>query len=214
MSVELRSFLPAVCRAPFWGLVALLLAGCASTLSARVTTYEQWPADAPGQTYTMKPTPDQAGNLEYQAFSDMIRASIGRTGLVEAQSGQTARFNVSFSYSNPMSQSWVQQYADPFFPGPPMAPWGGYYGGRFGFGGGVFYSPPVVNVPVNVYKNTLTVTISDNRRNGAEVYRSSTVSISDSDNLPAVMPYLTRAIFDGFPANNGSVRDLTYELSR
>ncbi len=197
----------------FAGLFALLfLAGCASSINARVTTYEKWPSDAPGQKYTVVPMAGQENNLEYQSFADMLRAAIGRTGLVEADSPAQARFVVSFSYDNPMSQSWVQQFAEPYFPGPFFGPWAGYYGGPYGFGGGMFYSPPVINTPVTVFKNTLTVIIKDNKRDGQEVYRSTSVVVTDSDNLPAVMPYLTNAIFDGFPANNGSVRDITYSI--
>lgn len=191
----------------------LLLTGCASSLSARVTTYAQWPSDAPGQTYQFEPGPIQKNNLEYQAFADMIRASIGRTGLIEAQPEQPARFIVSFEYANPLSQTWVQQFAQPYFPGPGFGPWRGFYGGPFGFGGGAFYSPPVINTPVTVYKNTLTIIIADNQKQGAEVYRSTAVSISGNENLPSVMPYLTRAIFDDFPANNGSVKDITYSIN-
>jgi hypothetical protein len=195
------------------GLLALLmLAGCASSISARVTTYEKWPEDAPGQKYTVAPMAGQDSNLEYQSFADMIRASIGRTGLVEAGNPSEARFVVSFSYDNPMSQSWVQQFAEPYFPGPFFGPWAGYYGGPYGFGGGMFYSPPVINTPVTTFKNSLTVIIKDNELDGAEVYRSTAVVITESDNLPAVMPYLTNAIFDGFPANNGSVRDISYTI--
>ncbi|HCN70720.1 MAG: hypothetical protein CML16_08630 [Pusillimonas sp.] len=205
-------------RWPVWGrffaglAALLLLAGCASTISARVTTYEKWPADAPGQKYAVVPMPSQENNLEYQSFADMIRASIGRTGLVEANSPAQARFTVSFSYDNPMSQSWVQQFAEPYFPGPFFSPWAGYYGSPYGFGGGMFYSPPVINTPVTLFKNSLTVIIKDNERDGAEVYRSTAVLVTESDDLPAVMPYLTNAIFDGFPANNGSVRDISYTI--
>jgi hypothetical protein len=165
-----------------------------------------------GKTYHIVAQQGQAGNLEYQTYSDMIRANMGRTGLVEAQPGEKARFNVSFDYGNPVTQTWAQQYADPYFYngfGPGLGPWGGYYGG--GWGGGVFYSPPVVNVPVQIYKNTLTVIIKDNARNGVEVYRSSAVSASSHDNLLNVMPYLARAVFEGFPGNNGQQRVIEYE---
>lgn len=196
-------------------LGVFFLGGCASTLSARVTTFAQWPGGVEGQHYRIEADASQRNNLEYQAYADMVRASAGRTGLVEATGATTPRFIVSFSYSNPVSQSWVQQYADPYFyDGPMFAPWGGFYGPHYGWGGGIFYSPPVVNVPVTVYKNTLTLVIRDQNRNGAEVYRSTAVSVSSQDNLSQVMPYLVRSIFDGFPANNGSTRDITYELPR
>jgi len=194
-----------------------LLAGCASTLSARVTTFQQWPIGVEGAHYRIAPLPSQTKTLEYQAFSDMIRAAIGRTGLVEAAAGAPARFEVSFDYGNPVTQSFVQQYNDPFFYngfGPGYGPWSGYYGGYGGWGGGMFYSPPIVNVPVQVYKNTLTVVIKDNHRDGAEVYRTTAVNGSTSDNLVTVMPYLARAVFDGFPGNNGQVREISYERQR
>lgn len=187
----------------------MLVAGCASTLSARVTTFQQWPADAQGATY--KVVPPAGETLEVQTFADMIRAAIGRTGLVESQGGQ-ARFDVHFEYGATVSQEWVQRYHDPYFDGFSPWGWGGYYGGFRGWGGGIYYTPSVVNVPVSVEKNTLTVTINDNQRQGVQVYKSTAVSTSGS--LVEVMPYLARAVFDGFPGNNGQVRNITYDLKQ
>ena len=191
--------------------LAVLLSGCASSLSARVTSFQQWPAQAQGETYRLVPGPEQdASSLEYQAFGDMLRAAIGPTGLVEAKAGEQARFDVGFHYENPVRQSWVRRYDDHFYPG--FSPFWGSYGGYYGWGGGVFYSPRVVTVPVDAYKNQLTVTINDNQQNGIQVYRSSAVNESLNDNLIAVMPYLTQAVFDNFPGNNGQVRTVRYEL--
>lgn len=190
----------------------LLLGGCASTLSARVTTYQQWPIGVEGEYYRIVPGPAQSGNLQFGAYADMLRAAIGPTGLREAAGNAQPRFEVRFEYDNPVRQTWVQRYDDPFFyPGWPA--FGGYYG-HWGWGGSVFYSPRVINVPVEVYRNTLTVTISDLTLQGNEVYRATAVHSSNSDNLDAVMPYLMQAIFDGFPGNNGQVREVRYELPR
>src|SRR3546814_9579885 len=82
----------------------------------------------------------------------------------------------------------------------------------FRSGGGAFFPPPVVNVPVSVYKNELTVWIKDNHEQGAEVYRSSAVTITSGNSLPEVMPYLARAVFDHFPGNNGQVRIVRYDI--
>ena len=193
------------------GMAGLMfLAGCASTLSARVTTFQQWPADAQGASYRI--VPPKGDTLEVQAFSDMMRAAIGRTGLVEAQGDQAPRFDVHFEYGTTSSQEWVQRFHDPYFDGFGPWGWGGYYGGFRGWGGGLYYTPTVVNVPVRVDKNTLTVTINDNQRQNAQVYKSTAVSASGS--LVEVMPYLTQAVFDGFPGNNGQVRNITYDLQR
>ena len=198
--------------------VAFLVSACASTLSARVTTYQQWPAGLEGATYRIVPSQTQRNNLEFQAFADMVRASMGPTGLVEAQEGAPARFDVGLIYGNSVTQSWVQRYNDPYLNdgwgmmGPGWG--GGYYGGYHSWGGGIFFSPSVVNVPVEVYKNSLTVVITDNQNKGAEVYRSTAVNIGSRDNLTSVMPYLAQAVFDGFPGNNGQVREITYDLGR
>lgn len=197
-----------------WSVAALLaLGGCASSLSARVTSYQQWPVGTQGEYYRIVPAPDQAGNLQFGAFADMLRAAIGPTGLREAEGSARVRFDVHMEYANPVQQVWEQRYSDAYFFDGWMGPtFGGYYGGWHGWGGGVFYSPPVVNVPVEVYRNTLTVTIFDQESNGREVYRATAVHTGTSDNLQAIMPYLMQAVFDDFPGSNGQVREVRYEL--
>lgn len=209
---NLRSYAHAT-RAAGALALALLLTGCASTLSARVTSYQQWPADAAGASYRIVPEKGQKNDLEYQAYADMLVASIGPTGLVQAGASQTARFDVSFSYESSAFERWVQRSYDPYLnDGWGFSPFYGYYGAYSRWGGGVFYSPSVGNVQITVYQNTLTVTIRDNRNGGAEVYKSSAVNVSGRESLTEVMPYLAQAVFDHFPGNNGQVRDVTYEL--
>lgn len=196
----------------FVGIMAL--ASCASTISARVTSYQEWPADTTGETYSIAPSPAQVNNLEFQAFADMVRAAIGPTGLVEAASADAARFDIVMAYGNPVEQRWVQRYHDPYMGGWGFNPFfGGMYGGYggWGWGSGMYITPSVTTIPVDIYKNTLTITIKDNQNHGMEVYRSSAVSISDGNDLASVMPYLTQAVFDDFPGNNGQVREVRYD---
>lgn len=187
-------------------LGTLLLGGCVSAISARVTSYQRWPENVQGQTYRIVPDAAQRNNLQYQSFADMVRAAIGPTGLVESHAN-SARFDVGFTYSSTPEQAWVQRFAPaPYYYGPG---WGGYYGP---WGPGYYGGPAVVDVPVPAYRNTLTVTIKDASNHGAEVYRSSAVSLSGASNLQVLMPYLARAVFDGFPGNNGQVRDISYPM--
>lgn len=190
--------------------LVLLTACAAPSWSAKLTRFQQWPANTIGATYYLEPTAEQTNNLEYLAFADMIRASIGSTGLVEAQNLSVARFAVDFDYGTTLEQRWIEQYRDSVYP-----PWGwggGYYGINDGWAGGMFYSPPpIVNVPVQAYKNSLTVIIKDQAQNDKEVYRAQAVSYSQNDSLTVQMPYLSRAVFDGFPGNNGQVIDITYQ---
>lgn len=194
-------------------VASTILAGCASSISARVSSYQQWPGDATGASYRIVATPQQQGSLEFQSFADMVRAAMGPTGLVEAAAGQAERFDVMLDYGNPVDRRWVQRYQDPYMDGWGFSPFfGGVYGGRggWGWGSGIYMGPSVVNVPVDVYKNTLTITIKDKKNSNMEVYRSSAVSLSEADNLAAVMPYLAQAVFDQFPGNNGQVREVRY----
>jgi len=185
---------------------AALLSGCVTpTVQATVTSFQQWPASVVGETYRfVDATPGQGNNLEYQSYQDAMRASMGATGLVEAQSDTSARFNVSFTYKSEQTQVMVPQPYDPYFYGG----MGGFYGSPF-FGGGM-WGPAWVDVPAVAYQNRLAVNIFDNTKNGAEVYRASAYTVSSNPDLLGTMPYLTRAIFDNFPGNNGSVRQVNY----
>jgi len=196
---------------------ATMLGGCASGFYANVTSYQKWPADATGQTYRIVLDAGQsADNLEFQAVADMVRANIGSTGLVEARPAadsaitQTARFDLHLQYENPTTQIWTQRYADDYYR---WFPYGGYYGRHFGWGG-MWYPPPLVTVPMQVHRNTLTLWMTDSQNNHAEVYRATAIHLGESDQLIASMPYLVQAIFDGFPGNNGQVRQIRYELPK
>ncbi|OZI19428.1 hypothetical protein CAL26_17545 [Bordetella genomosp. 9] len=197
-------------------LLAGLVAGCATTptVSARVTSFQDWPAGATGQRYRFVPAdPSQNNNLEYQSFQDMVRSGISPTGLVEAQAGQPARFDVSFKYGVTQTQVNVRRPVDPYFYGG-YGP--GFYGGRYWgspWGPGM-WGPDWVDTPSVAYRNALTVEIRDASQGGKEVYRATAYSVSGNDRLLAVMPYLVRAIFDNFPANNGSEREVRYTMGR
>lgn len=201
----------------FWFALAAitLVTGCASTLSARVTSFQKWPADSQGATYAIVTAAGQENNLEFQSIADMVRANIGPIGLVEAPSASASRFAVHIQYDNPTSRTYVQRYADPYlYDGWGFGPAFGWYGGYRSWGGAIYFPPPVATVPVVVYKNTLTVVIDDKSQGGKEVYRSSAINVSTDDNLLQAMPYLARAVFDGFPGNNGQVREVEYERGR
>lgn len=195
----------------------LALAGCASTLDAQVTSYQQWPVDAAGARYQIVPMAEQQNNLQFQFYADMIRANIGPTGLVEAQASEDARFELILNYSNPITKGWSQSYNDGYIGGgwgfnPFFGIYQGGYGG--GWGSGISMGPSSVSVPVDIYKNTLSIIIKDKQQKGAEVYRSSAVNVSSSNSLADVMPYLAQAVFDDFPGNNGQVREVRYPRSR
>jgi hypothetical protein len=193
------------------GVVSLtaVLAGCASTLSTHVTSFQQWPPNAAGQTYRFVPTnPGQANNLEYHSYQDMVRAAIGSTGLIEGQAGAPVRFAVSFDYGAEQTQVMTRRAYDPYFYGSP-----GFYGSPWGYGVyGGYWGPEWVDVPVVGYRDFLSLQIRDVSHGNAEVYRSSASAFSSHPDLVNIMPYLVRSIFDNFPGNSGSARVIKYKL--
>lgn len=193
-------------------LFLFALAGCATTpsVSARVTSFQRWPADAVGQRYRfVAAEPAQNNNLEYQSFQDTLRSGLGTTGLVEAKAGESARFDVLFKYGVSQTQVMVRQPYDPYFYGG-YGP--GFYGSRGYWGGwGGYWGPGWIDVPTVAYRNALTIEIHDAAHGGAEVYRATAYNVSGGNNMLRVLPYLVRAIFDDFPGNNGSEREVTYQ---
>src|SRR3546814_12479909 len=98
-------------------LAIYALAGCATTLSARVTSFQKWPGGVQGETYRLVRGADQPDSLGYQTSADMVRASIGPVGLVEAQAGGQARFAGSFRHGDTQDHEWVTRYDAHYFPG-------------------------------------------------------------------------------------------------
>ena len=199
----------------------LALAGCAATVPARVTTFQQWPSDAVGATWKLSPTREQQDSLEYREYADMVRSAIGPVGLVEAKGAERARFIVDLSYGVEPVQLRVERGYDPFY-----SPWGPYgygYGGfgrrgrggvGFGYGWGAPYPSTWSSTTVDASRSFLKVVIRDANQGNAKVYESTAVNTGSGGSLPEVMPYLVRAIFDRFPDTNGQVRQVNYEVDR
>ncbi|MGO3742308.1 DUF4136 domain-containing protein [Kerstersia sp.] len=192
------------------GLAVFLLAGCASSISARVTSFQQWSDSYEGQAYEIS-TPEQSrGNLEYASYSDMLRSALGATGLVEAREGTPARFLVSFDYQVKPVTALVEEPVWWGMGQPGFRP--RFYGPGYGYGywGG---PPEWVARPVSAKEYRLTVTIRDKDQQNHEVYRSTAehLGAGDSENLE-VAPYLFHAVFDHFPGNNGQIRRVNYQL--
>jgi len=189
------------------GLV-LALGGCASSFSAQVTRYQQWPAQTSGAQYWIEPEGPQHNNLQFQTYADTVRAALGPTGLVEAQSMAQARFIVHLDYAGTQQRVWRRQMVDPYF-------YSGFYGPQFGYypyWGGMGFGPIIESVPEDVYQLSLRVRIDDQTQQGREVYRATAVATSRRGNLGAAMPYLARAVFDQFPGRNGQVIQVRYPL--
>lgn len=183
------------------GCLLVALSGCSAVFSAQVSRYEVWPERTTGESYWIAPEGDQVNNLQFDTYADTVRAALGPTGLVGAANRAAARFIVHLDYGSAPARVWRQQFVDPYFyPGfhRPWGPWGG--------------GPMIESVPVEVARMSLTVRIDDMKQQGREVYRATARTDGRPDTLGAVMPYLARAVFDGFPGRNGEVIAVRYPL--
>ena len=197
------------------GLLALALSGCASTMSSRVTTFQQWPANAAGSSYVFERIGPQRDSLEHEQYEEEARAALGVTGLREVRAGETARFGIAMEYGvTPVSVSVQRPVTDPFYSNPrPVA--------VIGRDGRVYYrwvQPyPFAytyweNTTVPALRNALKVEIRDRTQGNAKVYEATAVHVGSNENFPLIMPWLLRSVFDNFPNANGQVRDVTYKV--
>lgn len=212
------SQMPRFVRAGLLGVLVLTLAACASNreFTTQVTSFQQWPADATGAHYRFDR--QDGRNLEQQTYVGFVRNNMFRTGLIEALGRESARFDVGFSIGAEQRQQLVQRETGNYdlYPtfGFGMGFPHGYYGNPFFSNVGIAMAPRYEMVPVPYQRYSLTVSIRDRQRNGAEVYRATALGDSRERSLPEIMPYLAASVFDGFPGNNGQVRKVEFERQK
>lgn len=190
-----------------------LMSACASSWSAKVTTFQRWPAELYEARYSIVPNEVQKNSLEFQAVADSVRVALGAVGLVEG--GVDGRLVVELSYGNPLQKEWVERYVDPYDPFVYGSPFSIGLGGGFGrsmhFRGMYYSMPHYVSMPVDIYSNTLKVVIKDKEKNMAEVFNVTAINKSETDNLFTVIPLLAKAAFNNFPGLNGQVEEVRFK---
>ncbi len=195
---------------------ALLLTGCAHTLTAKVTRFNQWPADAAGASYRFT-SADPQRTLELQAYQGQVGAELQRLGLRLAAAGEPARFvvDVRADLSEQQRQRLVPVYSDQWVYVPP---WRDAQGRLFG---GHWVPDPMGaryagdrTVTQTVQRSQLQLRISESGPgSGARrVFEATAVHEGSDDDLVAVVPYLVQGTFQDFPGANGQVRRLSFDL--
>ena len=215
------------------GSLVLVLAGCASPrLATTVTHFQQWPAHAKGAGYTVTVEPvlqAEVGKigetfilpeLEAQTYAAYVGQHLQAQGLVPAARPEQARMLVNISIQ---SRKGVVEVREPFF----RPALGVGFGGAHWHFGGLWMDPwmwedRISRRPVQSY--TLQVRIADRHSttqnkgyapgraqsqmpvfDGRAEYTGSPVA------LHKIMPYLIRAVFDGFPGSNGHTHRVVFD---
>lgn len=187
------------------------MSGCASVITAQVSSFQQWPADAAGSRFSLLAGADASRSLEQASYGALVAAALEKQGLRQAAPGQAARFlvdlNVSRETEDRASLRPVYRDRYVFHPGYRDA------AGRLypGFWGPDPFGPRYVGdqqVVQTVSLSRLRLRLLDAQadpKSPRTVYEAQALHEGDAP-LPSVVPWLVRAVFDDFPAANGSVR--------
>jgi Domain of unknown function (DUF4136) len=217
----LRTFLvsPRLCLAL---LVTALLTACASTITARVTSFNQWPADTAGSTFSYITAVNPSRELEQASYETLVQAELEKLGLKRAATGQVGRIQVDVAATHRTEDKTYMApvYQDNYVFFPPYRDAAGHL--IPGMWGPDPFGPRYVgDRPVNrtVHTSSLNLRLIDTK--GAAVgnqagmprtvFESRAIYQGENGDLPAVMPYLVRAVFDGFPGQNGKTRAVRFD---
>lgn len=200
------------------GITALLTA-CASPITTRVTSFNQWPADMAGSTFSYITPMDTTRQLEQATYEGYVQAELEKRGLKRAPAGENGRLQVDVATSTRSEEkTWLQPvYQDNMVFLPPYRD----AAGRF-YGGGWVpdpFGPRYVGdrpVSMTVYTSSLRLRLLDTKGTPAgkpprTVFESRAMYEGSTSDLPLVVPYLVRAVFDDFPGQNGQVRTVKFD---
>jgi Domain of unknown function (DUF4136) len=194
--------------------LSLLLTGCATTLRSDITSFQRWPANAAGSSYSFKRMAGQETSLEHKTYEDLARTEMAALGLAEAPVGAKGRFEVSLDYGiNTRTYLSREAIVDhPSYWHPPRYFHNG--GWQPGYWAPSPFGPTVVGyrtVSQDVSNRRLHVDISEGAN---KVFEASATSSGSNASLPSIMPYLIRSVFDGFPGTNGQNRVLEFDVDK
>jgi Domain of unknown function (DUF4136) len=197
---------------------AALLAGCASPITAKVTSFNQWPADAAGASFSYIVAADKAGDLEQVAYQGYVQAELEKRGLKRAATGQVGRFQVDIATGHGTRDRKFREpiYQDYYTFRPPYRDAAGNvypgfwmpdpFGSRYVGDREVVRTTQVSDLQVRLFD-----TRSGSPGKPQAVFESRAVYEGDNEDLAALVPYLVKAAFDGFPGQNGGVRMVKFD---
>jgi hypothetical protein len=203
-------------------LVTALLTGCASTITARVTSFNQWPADMAGSSFSYITPVNPTRELEQATYETLVQAELEKLGLKRAAAGQVGRVQVDVAATHRVEDKTymapVYQDNYVFFP-PYRDAAGNIFPGMWGpdpFGPRYVGERPVSrSVQISALNLRLldTKVAAQGNQPGKPrtVFESRALYEGDNGDLPALMPYLVRAVFDGFPGQNGKTRAVRFD---
>lgn len=196
------------------------LTGCAWPVRSKVTTFQSWPADAAGAQFGFAPLAGVLGELEERTYQDLVAQELERHGLLRAQPGQSPRFVVELT---PDSQEQTREVYEAVYENTPIVVPGYYTANGYWVPphlrpdpwGPRYVGDRLVKRTVQVSRLKLVIrdlsTRTPTARRAMAVFEARAVIEDEEPELAAMMPYLVRGMFDGFPGVSGRVRQLKFE---
>lgn len=205
------------------GLVMVLLTACASPITARVTRFNQWPADANGSTFSFLGRKETGHELEQATYESHVQVALESLGFTRAPAGQAGRLQVDVGTTHRSEERTYLQavYQDSYVFLPPYRD----AAGRIFPGAWVAepFGPRYVGdrpVSHTLQISRLRLRMLDTKPGGPgalrpdkprTVFEAQAVYEGASADLPVLVPYLVRAVFDDFPGQNGQVRIVKFD---
>lgn len=199
-------------------LISALLAACASPITAKVTSFNQWPQDAAGATFSYIRPPDRLNDLEQQAYESYVQFELEKLGLKRAAAGQTGRIQVDIVTGSGTRNKTYREaiYQDYYVYQPPFRDAAGkvfpgfWTPDRFG---SRYVGDREVTRTVQVSNLKLRLLDAQGNTPGKPraVFESRAVYEGNNEDLADLVPFLVRAVFDGFPGPNGRVRTVKFD---
>ena len=199
-------------------VLVALLSGCASPIIARVSSFQQWPSEVAGGSFGFLAPVDHTRELEQASYANLVAVELVKQGLQPAAIGQEARILVDMSvtsqldnrsYSRPIYQDQYvfrpgfRDAAGRIYPGYWMPdPFGPRYVGN---------QQLMQTVQVSHLRLRLLDTQGPAGSSPRTVFESNATHEGGPSPLPSVVPYLVRAVFEGFPGANGRTQVVRFK---
>ena len=199
-------------------IMVTLIAACASPITAKVTSFNQWPADTAGATFSFIRPVDALNDLEQQAYEGKVQTELEKLGLKRAAPGQVGRIQVDVITGNGTRNKQFREavYRDNYIYHPPYRDAAGnVYGG--------FWAPDQFGaryvgdrtVTRTVQVSNLRLRLLDTQGNlpgkPRAVFESRAVYEGSNEDLATLVPFLVRAVFEDFPGQNARVRNVKFD---
>ncbi len=202
-------------------LAASLLTACASPIVTQVSNFNQWPSDTAGASFAFIKPPSSPSQpppeLELATYQGHAQQELEKLGMRKAAPGQPARLLVELGWiTQPQERSYRQPVYDDrlvFYP-----PYRNASGQVFpGYWAPSRFGPVYVGdrlVAYTVQFSQINLRVLDTRGSPAgqprAVFESHAVYEGNAA-MPTIAPYLVRAVFDGFPGQNGQIRRVNFD---